>query len=383
MRGTLKPHRGICFHSFRLVNLFPLVALLAASALFSGCASVAGSSDSRIAAKISVVPETVQFREVVVGQENSQTLRVTNTSTEPIRLDALRISGNGFSLGSERNPAILIPGQSVHFTVGFKPVTAAPVAGALEISSADLGTLNVPLEGSGEKAAPLLEASPNALNFGVLPVHGASSQAVILKNAGNVAISISSVSLPSASYSLSGLASGTALSPGQTLQFRVTFQPSAPGAASSGITINSSALSSPVKLAVSGSGSNTASGSSTSSSTTTTSSSSTPPASTSGSSNQAGSTSSTPTSSSPAAATPPSVKLSWDASNNSVAGYHIYRGSASGGPYSRISGSLSALGYEDTTVQAGSRYYYVVSAVDSSGDESAYSNEATADVPNQ
>lgn len=352
MRGTHTPQpRGPLACSFRLVTLFPLAALLAYVAVLSGCASVAANTDSRIAAKIAVVPETVQFHEVVVGQENSQTLRVTNTSTQAIRLEALRITGKGFSVASGHNPVTLVPGHSALFTVAFNPASAAPVAGALEISGVDLGTLSVPLQGSGEKAAPQLQASPSMLNFGTLPVHSAAAQTVTLKNDGNIAISISSISLPSAAFSISGLSSGTTLSPGQTLQFRVTFQPPVAGAASSGITIKCSGLSSPVKLNVSGSGS---------------------------SSPASGST----TTSSPA--TPLSVKLSWNANANSVVGYHVYRGSASGGPYSRISGStVTALGYEDVTVQAGNRYYYVVSALDASGDESAYSNEAAADVPNQ
>jgi hypothetical protein len=354
MRGTHTPQpRGPLTCSFRLVTLFPLAALLAYVAALSGCASVAANTDSRIAAKITVVPETVQFNEVVVGQENSQTLRVTNTSAEAVRLEALRITGKGFSVASGHSPLTLVPGHSALFTVAFIPASAAPVAGALEIE-ADLGTLSVPLEGSGEKAAPQLQASPSVLNFGTLPVHSAAAQTVTLKNDGNIAISISSIGLPSAAFSISGLSSGTTLSPGQTLQFRVTFQPPVAGVASSGITINSPSLSSPVKLNVSGSGSSSA-GSSASGSTTTTS-----------------------------PATSPSVKLSWNGSASSVAGYHVYRGSASGGPYSRISSStVTALGYEDATVQAGNRYYYVVSALDASGDESAYSNEAAADVPNQ
>lgn len=369
--------RGPLTSIFPSANLIPL-AVLAVAAVLSGCASVAASSDSRIAAKIAVVPETVQFHEVVVGQQNSQTLRVTNTSTESIRLDALRISGKGFSVAPGPNPVtVLVPGQSVHYTVGFKPASLVPVAGTLEISSRELGTFNVPLEGSGEKAAALLDASPSVLNFGTIPVHSASSQTVTLKNDGNVAMQISSVAAPGAGFAISGLSSGIVLSPGQTLQFRVTFQPPAAGAVSSGIIINSSGLASPVKLGVSGAGSNQAAGASGTGSTTTTSG-STPP------STSSGHVVSAPTSSSPAAATSPAVQLSWESSASSVVGYHVYRGSVSGGPYARISSSsVTSLAYQDATVQQGSRYFYVVSALAASGDESAYSNEATVDVPNQ
>ena len=42
---------------------------------------------------------------------------------------------------------------------------------------------------------------------------------------------------------------------------------------------------------------------------------------------------------------------------------------------------MGGLNYTDASVQNGSTYYYVTTAVDSSGTESSYSNEAQAIVP--
>jgi fibronectin type 3 domain-containing protein len=76
------------------------------------------------------------------------------------------------------------------------------------------------------------------------------------------------------------------------------------------------------------------------------------------------------------------VTLTWNASTSTVAGYNVYRGTVSGGPYAKINSSLVAsLGYTDSTVQSGTTYYYVTTAVDSSGNESAFSNEASAPIP--
>ncbi len=79
-----------------------------------------------------------------------------------------------------------------------------------------------------------------------------------------------------------------------------------------------------------------------------------------------------------------SVALSWQASTSSgVTGYNVYRGTVSGGPYTKITSStVSGLGYTDNNVTSGQTYYYVATAVDSSSNESAYSNQATAAVPN-
>lgn len=80
---------------------------------------------------------------------------------------------------------------------------------------------------------------------------------------------------------------------------------------------------------------------------------------------------------------PHSVSLSWTASTSlNVTGYNVYRGTTSGGPYTKLNSSPRAeITYEDLSVQAGTTYYYVATAVDSSNNESAYSNQASAVVP--
>jgi fibronectin type 3 domain-containing protein len=61
--------------------------------------------------------------------------------------------------------------------------------------------------------------------------------------------------------------------------------------------------------------------------------------------------------------------------------YNIYRGTTSGGPYSLLTSMNSSTADTDSTVQSGTTYYYVVTAVDSAGAESAYSNPTQAAVP--
>jgi Bacterial Ig-like domain (group 2) len=84
-----------------------------------------------------------------------------------------------------------------------------------------------------------------------------------------------------------------------------------------------------------------------------------------------------------------SVDLSWGAGSienpaagQVVAGYNVYRSSASGGPYTKLNSSpVAALTYVDTAVSAGETLYYVCSTVDNLGNVSKYSNQATATVP--
>ncbi len=86
------------------------------------------------------------------------------------------------------------------------------------------------------------------------------------------------------------------------------------------------------------------------------------------------------------AATPvpaPSLRLSWMPSETSpIASVRVYRAEASGGPYAMlVSLSGSTTFYEDAATRSGATYFYVVTAVDARGVESAWSNEASGPVP--
>lgn len=73
------------------------------------------------------------------------------------------------------------------------------------------------------------------------------------------------------------------------------------------------------------------------------------------------------------------VSLSWTpVAATDAEGYRVYRSNTSGGPYSLISGTLvAAPAYVDAAVTNGSTYYYVVTAVDLAGNESALSAEVS------
>ena len=80
------------------------------------------------------------------------------------------------------------------------------------------------------------------------------------------------------------------------------------------------------------------------------------------------------------------VSLTWNASQTppAVLGYNVYRGTTSGGPYTKVNAVIvAATGFTDITVASGTTYYYVVTAVGSTNVESPFSNEASATTPPQ
>jgi hypothetical protein len=74
------------------------------------------------------------------------------------------------------------------------------------------------------------------------------------------------------------------------------------------------------------------------------------------------------------------ISLNWDDNSESdLAGYHVYRSTTAGGPYTRITTSLVTVSaYNDAGLTNGITYYYVVTAKDVGDNESANSNEANA-----
>ena len=74
------------------------------------------------------------------------------------------------------------------------------------------------------------------------------------------------------------------------------------------------------------------------------------------------------------------VNLDWaDNPESTVAGYHVYQSTTSGGTYNRITSSLvGSSNYSATGLANGTTYYYVVTAVDNSAGESAFSSQVSA-----
>ncbi|MBI4582844.1 MAG: alkaline phosphatase [Planctomycetes bacterium] len=81
-----------------------------------------------------------------------------------------------------------------------------------------------------------------------------------------------------------------------------------------------------------------------------------------------------------AAAGDGSASLTWAANPEcDLSGYGVYRGTAPGGPYVPLTPApIGGMTYQDTGLNNGQTYYYVVTAVDRSGQESAASNETSA-----
>jgi len=386
-------------------------------------------------------PTSLAFGSVQVGSSASLAETLTNTGGSSLTISAAAISGPGFSLSGLALPLTLTAGQSTLFTVLFSPASSGTANGSVTITSTGSNSnLSIPLSGTGVTQGTLT-ANPPSLAFGNVQVGNSASASETLTNAGGSTVSISQVSLSSASFSVSGLNQfPITLTPNQSVTFTAIFAPTSPGAVSGTLAVVSNASDSPLNIALSGTGTaagtlavsptslnfgNVTVGSSASLNGTLTASGASVTVQPASDSNgefvlsgislpvtisagqsatfkvtftpqSSGATSGTLSfpsnaSNSPAVQTMTgtgvaqnqhTVDLSWNASADAV-GYNIFRGTVSGGPYAMINSSLDdATSYIDSTVVSGNTYYYVTTAVNSESQQSGYSNQATAVIPN-
>ncbi|HSY63768.1 MAG TPA: choice-of-anchor D domain-containing protein [Terriglobales bacterium] len=284
-------------------------------------------------------PSSLSFGNIQVGNQQQLSEIVTNTGAVSVSISQATVSGSGFSMNSWA-PQVLSPGQHYTFSVTFTPPSAGNYAGSVSIvSNASNPNLSVPLSGTGTPVPQgLLAVSPTTMAFGNVVV-GTNAQLQGTLTASGESVTVTSDTLNGAGFALSGLPSYPIVIPaGQNVQYTVTFTPSATGNAAGSVSFTSNASNSPAVESLTGTG------------------------------------------------TPPpqhSVNLSWTASGSQgVIGYNIYRGGTSGGPYSKINSVLDASTvYTDVTVADGQTYYYVTTAVNSSNEESGYSNQTQAVIP--
>lgn len=182
-----------------------------------------------------------------------------------------------------------------------------------------------------------LSATPSSLGFGSQVLNTPATQTIKVTNTGTVAVAITQDTISGPGFSV-GITTPINLTPAQSVNVPVVFNPGAAGTVSGSLVLMSNG-STVLSIPLAGTG-----------------------------------------------LTPQthSVDITWDASTSAtLQGYNVYRGTVSGGPYSKISQTLSTstLLFTDATPVSGKQYFYVVTAVDTSGAESAASSQVAVTIP--
>jgi len=287
---------------------------------------------------VSLSPASLTFASQTVGTTSvAQNVTVSNTGTASLTISSIALSGSDFAITNGCG-STLAAGASCNIAVTFKPTAAGTRTGTITFANnASSGTQQIALSGTGVAATGTLSASASSLAFSNTTVGTTTSESLTITNTGSASVTISAISTGNAAFTVSGVTLPAIVAAGGSVTLNVAFAPSTATSYSSTMTISSNATNSTLSAALSGTG--------------------------------------TPV------ATPHQVTVNWSESA-SVAGFNVYRSTVSGSGYTKMNGTLiSSTSYVDTAVTAGATYYYVVTAVDGNGVESAYSTQASATVP--
>ncbi len=293
--------------------------------------------------QLSQTPATISFPNTTDGYQISSSVGLTSNCKTTITIDSVQAPGAPFSISGFQTPFTLAPGKTQAYTAVFSPTATGTATGSLHFAStvSSVQPLTVSLTGTGVSATQgTLASSPTALSFGNVTVNGTSSLTATFTNSGSASVTVSAVGVTGAGFSFTSVKTQFTLAVKQSVKFTVTFAPTAAGSVSGTFGVASNASNTTLAVPLTGTGTSSGTG------------------------------------------TQHSVALSWSETGTGVAGYNVYRSTVSGGPYSKIdSATVVPTSYTDNTVTSGTTYYYVVTAVGTSGGESSYSNQITAVVP--
>jgi hypothetical protein len=181
-----------------------------------------------------------------------------------------------------------------------------------------------------------LSSTPTWFDFGGVFVGTSSQSELSITNTGQLPVTITGVTIAGPGLHVKGLPVGTILAPGESAALRVTFGPSSSYNVAGYVIISSDASNSSFAVWLYGSG---------------------------------------------IRLTTHGVILSWNPSGPDVTSYRIYRGTSSGAYELMNTGPRVTPNFADLSVTAGQTYYYVVTAVNASDQESSPSAEIQTTIP--
>lgn len=310
------------------------ILVLAGITFMSACQGVStGGGGQQQTGDLSLASTALNFGAVAPGVSKTLTLTATNSGSAAVTISSASVSSKYFVLTTPTLPASVPAGQSANLSVQFTPNAAGTFSAVATLTSDGSNpTLSFTLSGTGGNSTGQLAVSPSNLGLGSVVVGTSVSGSGSLTASGSD-VTVTAADTNNSSFSLSGLSLPLIVRAGQTAPFTVTFSPQSTGAASGTLTFTSNTQTSTTTEALSGTG--------------------------------------TP-------APTYSVNLSWNASTSSnVSGYNVYRALYAGscGSFAKVNTVLdTSTLYTDSVVVDGKSYCYATTAVNTSNQESGYSN---------
>ncbi|HEV7897610.1 MAG TPA: choice-of-anchor D domain-containing protein [Planosporangium sp.] len=175
-------------------------------------------------------PARLDFGEVPVGATKSLTVSFTNTGTANETVNAVTAPPAPFTAtGLPATGTVVAPGQSVAVGVTYTPTATGASSSTVTVSGPS-GAGTIPITGTGITGKAELSISPASLNFGSVPVGMSATQTLTVSNTGNLNVTVTKAAPPALPFVVNTpLPESQVLAPGDSVQVRVTFAPTAAG----------------------------------------------------------------------------------------------------------------------------------------------------------
>ena len=195
-------------------------------------------------ALVRLVPPSLDFGGVGIGQPRSESLEVENVGTVPAEIRTASVAGSAaFSVDvpSGDLPITLQPQERLGLTVTFAPTDAGQARGSVVVTTS-LGSvpeLQASLTGQGE--GPLFVVTPATIDFGTERGPGLYQRTLVLNNAGSSEVLVTSIGLSGTDTLRLGDFPGLPfrLGPGASVFVPVVFEPTAIGLANGMLSVTS------------------------------------------------------------------------------------------------------------------------------------------------
>ncbi len=214
-----------------------------------GSVSVALAADSP-PPRLSSRPGSLHFGEIALQDSATRTIRLTNESVNPLRIDSLRTGRKEFYAKSFQGT--LRCGDSLLLRVRFLPRRYGLVQDTLRLySSRPAQLFRVPL--AGLSPPPLLVADKKTIEFGEIP-SGESGRLLLGISNGSVSpLEIDSVTTATRVFHVENFAA-TELAFGDTLRLQIRFAPDSAGFFRDTLVVASNSLVPRITIALTGTG---------------------------------------------------------------------------------------------------------------------------------
>ena len=229
-----------------------------------------GLTGTGVSPSLNLSTNTITFTDIPVGSTaTAQTVTLSNTSLdaqlpigELIRIGANTANFNILNDGCSNQTLSIAGGGSdaCSFDIEFTPNAVGNFSDRVEIPNGDLGTPLATVDISGNGVAPSLEATPNPVDFGDVPIGSVSAaQVITVTNTSSDASAhlgaLNKIGANTANFNIQNdLCSNATVAPLGTCTFEVVFSPDNIGAFTDTVQIPSDDPSGPLTVDLEGTG---------------------------------------------------------------------------------------------------------------------------------